>query len=195
MFHIINGDITSHRHTTTTNVNKKVSDQVKKFIGTTYKKSDIYKVIHLVDTDGAYVDQTYIRQGDVDSFIYSSEYIEAKNIDQVISRNEKKSKILNKLSNYSTIYGVKYSMYYFSRNLEHVLHGQSNVEDALKSELAEKFSETYFKKEQEFVKYISNGEIAVTGEYSDTWKFIKEQNNSLKRFTNFHLFFKELLKT
>ena len=32
---------------------------------------------------------------------------------------------------------------------------------------------------------------AVKGSYRETWKFIKIDENSLKRFSNFYLFFKE----
>ncbi len=80
-------------------------------------------------------------------------------------------------------------MYYFSCNLEHVLHDKINMDDNFKMEVAEKFADTYYGREHEFINFIRNDEFAVTGDFKETWSFIKKGNNSLRRYCNFHLFF------
>ena len=80
-------------------------------------------------------------------------------------------------------------MYYFSCNLEHVLHNEVNLSDELKMEYAERFSDSYYKIESAFIDFIRDEQFAVTGDYKETWEFIKLNGNSLKRYSNFHLFF------
>lgn len=188
-FQIVNGDITSDFFTFTTNAKVKVCEQIKGFMGNIYRKSDIIKVIHLVDIDGAYVDEKYIKEGQVDTFKYSSECILARSIDEVVKRNEKKRGILNLLSTCNKISGIDYYMYYFSCNLEHVLHDKCNMYVEIKMEAAEEFSERFYNREYEFIKYISSKIFTVKGDFRETWEFIKQDNNSLQRYSNFHLFF------
>jgi hypothetical protein len=193
-FHIVNGDITSDYQTTGSNVITKVNEQIKRFLSSNFlKKTDILTVIQLIDTDGAYVGRDYIKEDNIEGFLYCSDCIKAKKIEVVLNRNQKKSSILNKLSTCSKISGIPYSLYYFSCNLEHVLHNECNVEDDKKDELAEKFADSYYGKEEQFVEFIKNEEFAAPGDYKETWEFIKIGNNSLKRFCNFHLFFKNKL--
>ena len=124
-FHIVNGDITSDRYTTVTNAITKVHEQIKNFLENKFfQKKDILKVIHLLDTDGAYVGKDYIKEDDIEGFLYSPDFIKAGNIDLVLARNDKKSRVVNKLSARPEIASIPYSMYYFSCNLEHVLHSQ-----------------------------------------------------------------------
>lgn len=76
IFHITYGDITSYKNTTTTNAIKKVNDHIKRFLDKSfYKKSDLLKVVHLIDTDGAFVGKEYIIEDHVDKFIYSPKEI------------------------------------------------------------------------------------------------------------------------
>jgi hypothetical protein len=190
-FHIVNGDITSDKTSNVTNVLTKVNEQIKKFIDNNFiKKSDILKVIHLTDMDGAYVGREFIEEGEHERFLYTENSIKAKSIDLVLDRNYKKSSIVNKLHSCTAVSNIPYIMYYFSCNLEHVLHNECNVPDDKKDELAEKFSDEFYGKEIEFVEFISNEDFAVSGNFTETWDFIKKENNSLKRHCNFHLFFK-----
>ena len=47
----------------------------------------------------------------------------------------KKVSILDKLCSTPSIGRIKYFMYYFSCNLEHVLHNEQNLDDKLKSKI------------------------------------------------------------
>lgn len=42
---------------------------------------------------------------------------------------------------------------------------------------------------EHFIDFLKAPEIAVQGNYGETWNFIKADTNSLKRYTNFQLFF------
>lgn len=189
-FHIITGDLTSDEHTTVANAIVKVNDQIKKYLGKNYlDKADILKVCHLIDTDGAFVGADYIQKGDNEKFVYSSDCIRARNVENVLQRNQKKGTIVNKLSLCPQIANIPYSMYYFSCNLEHVLHNECNMCDEKKEEAAQGFADAFYGKETDFITFINNQEFAAPGNYKETWEFIKQGNNSLKRHCNFHLFF------
>ncbi len=191
-FHIVGGDITTDKFTTSTNALTRVNVHVKKFLNSHFlRKSDLLKVVHLMDTDGAYVDNQYITvENNIKGFVYSSEMIKAQSVEVVLQRNVKKQQILNRLETYSEIAGIPYSMYYFSCNLEHILHNKINMDDRMKMEVAEEFSDSFYGKENEFIDFISDKEFAVAGDLKETWDFIKQGNHSLKRYCNFHLFFK-----
>lgn len=194
-FHIVGGDITSNERTNTQNCINRVNDEIKKFLkAKSFRKTDIIKIIHLVDMDGAYIDSSAIKYGNTNKFMYNKDCIVFSNIEQVKSRNERKSKILDKLSTTNSISKIEYCMYYFSCNLEHVLHNEQNVEDELKNEYSDKFIEKYDGNENEFVQFLSNSEFTVHGDYKETWQYIKQGLNSLNRYCNLHLFFNDYYK-
>lgn len=189
-FHVVGGDITSNKYNDSQNCISKINEEVNKFLKTnSFKKTDILKIIHLVDMDGAYVDSIAIKKGNTDKFIYNSDCIIASDIDQVKNRNERKVKILDKLSTTMAICKINYCMYYFSCNLEHVLHNEQNVEDNLKDKYSDEFVERYDGKEDEFIEFLKNSVFSVQGDYKTTWQYIKIGLNSLNRHCNFHLFF------
>ncbi len=191
-FHIVNGDITSDKVTTSANAITKVNDQIKSFLERNpyFKKSDIQNVVHLIDTDGAFISDDKIVKDDVDGYVYTLESIIAKSVESVKERNRRKSSVVNRLSMCPEIAKIEYSMYYFSCNLEHVLHNIMNLDDREKMNYADLFSNTFCGREKEFIEFISKRDYAVNGSFKETWEFIKIEENSLKRFSNFHLFFK-----
>lgn len=101
----------------------------------------------------------------------------------------KKVSILDKLCSTPSIGRIKYFMYYFSCNLEHVLHNEQNLDDKLKSKYSYDFEDKYYGREEEFKAFISESVFSVKGDYKEIWNFIKANNNSLNRFSNFGLFF------
>jgi hypothetical protein len=151
-----------------------------------YLKRDILKVIHLVDTDGTYIEESMIFENEtLDSHIYIPDRgIETHAVDNIIRRNDKKSLLMNILSSTNKIYGCKYKMYYFSCNLEHVLHNKCNVSVELKNDLADEFALTYYENPVEFLDFIRDEKIAVQGNYNETWEYIKEDLNSVNRNCN-----------
>lgn len=109
---------------------------------------------------------------------------------KVRERNKRKSANLNRLSSTVTVWGnVPYSVYYMSCNLDHVLYGVQNSDDATKRRNAFRFAMKYKEDPKGFVAYISDPVIAVPGDYKMTWEYIRQGLNSLHRHTNLNLCF------
>lgn len=104
-------------------------------------------------------------------------------------RNHQKSANINSLIHCNSIGGHTYKMLYFSRNLEHVLHNAPLTNDSAKMSLADQFDSQYKGKLNEFIKLVSDPEIAPSGNYNETWEFIQKGTNSLHRHSNLHLIF------
>ncbi len=193
IFDISEGDITSDYSSKPSNIKSKITKIIKgkgkrKFAPTDYKE-----VIHIIDTDGAYIDDSWIFQDkSKERFFYTPNGIYYKNRDDVIERNKHKRKIIDSLLGIKTVYGsVKYRVFFLSSNLEHVLHDQMNVEDKRKTELAKEFETEYEDRAKDFINFMCNSNFSCNQEYNQSWDFIKQNNNSIQRYTNFDIFIKE----
>lgn len=193
-FKIINGDITAQYGNDLSNIHMKITNHIKEFVAKDiYLKSDILSVIHLVDTDGAYIKDELILRKNIDGIEYDTENIFVKNIDNIKDRNKQKSQILSELVNTSTVYkNLPYSVYFFSSNLEHVLHNQQHVSSYEKRKYADIFADKFVTSPLSFIEFMNNSEFAITGKYMETWDFIKKDSNSLKRYSNFNLYLNNL---
>lgn len=191
VFHIVYGDVTSdfnvNRKDIVKEINQHVLKEMKKY---GYRRSDILKIVQLIDTDGAYVPDDSVSYKDIDNIEYTEEHILCCNPANIKLRNELKANNTQKLCSKGMINRMPYSVLYFSRNMEHVLHNNINclTEDD-KVRLADIFADKYTKQPDKFIEFIEGSEIAVNGEYEDTWAFIMQGNNSLKRYSNLHLLF------
>ena len=189
-FYIMNGDVTSDGATNRKNAVDKMTSRINRYCRDNFlKRSDIERIVHLVDSDGAYIDDKHIERVKAGGLKYTTKHIYAKSVKFVQERNEKKREILDVLCDQPTILGISYRVYYFSCNLEHVLHGDIDMPDRKKRIQAEEFADMFYKREQEFIEFINDSEFAVKGNYQQTWDFIKQDRNSLNRYSNFHLFF------
>ncbi|MCB2361788.1 hypothetical protein [Clostridium estertheticum] len=199
-FKVIHGDITTQNGVSASNIYTKITDYIKEFISSDmYKKSDISNVIHLVDTDGAFINDEQVLQKDMNSIKpscsieYNTQNIYAKNPDNIKKRNKQKSQILSKLATTNMVYAnLSYQVYFFSSNLEHVIHNIQGVNGDDKRKYAEKFEDEFITNPISFIDFMNNPEFAINAEYKDTWEFIKKDTNSLKRFTNFNLYLNDI---
>lgn len=86
-----------------------------------------------------------------------------------------------------------YEIYYFSRNMEHVLHNiPTDLSDDEKEDLAWETANRYKEQPEEFLQFLKEGEFFVPGNYEETWRSIFENSNSLKRYCNLSVFFDRL---
>lgn len=195
IFAVMHGDITSNRTTKADNVLKRVAEQAKEGLSK-YKilKSDVIQIIHLVDADGVFIPDSHIKNGDASNFQYTQEEIIAGNRAVIKERNERKAAMLQKLEKTGKLFGIPYRVYFMSCNLDHVLYNIQNLDDTRKVEYADEFYESYVGKEQKFLEFINDFSIAAKGMYQDTWDFIAQDLNSLKRYSNLHLFFETVTK-
>lgn len=158
------------------------------------QSNDISFIAQLTDADGVFVDKDEIMVApdinNVDGKVYELGNIKVrdeKKKEQIHRRNEIKKEHLIVLSNTNEIASIPFQIFYFSRNLEHVLFGTPTLyADQDKSDKASEFSEEYESFEA-LKNFFNNNDIRVTGYYEDTWDYIKENNHSLERNSNFHL--------
>ena len=198
-FAVLSGDITTSKGVTLSNAAAKLGDIVRGYASRTFRASDFLEVVHLVDMDGAYISDDYvsIKKADTPSDpskpqrpYYSKDHIYSNNVEAIITRNHQKAEILDKLIDIKRIWKtIPYSVYYFSCNLDHIMHNNSNLAERDKYKYANSFDKTYGNNPQAFLKFLLHTDFAVKGKYDETWEFIKADNNSLNRYTNFHLFF------
>ena len=192
-FHVINQDITADFNSNSQNIIRKIDGEVKKFLAQNngLKKTDIKEIIHLVDTDGAFIKEDFVLE-DLQKLktFYTPTSIVTNKRDLIIERNERKSAILNKLYQTSHIGRIGYKVYFFSCNLEHVLHNNQNTKCEDKSLYSYQFVDRDVGNEKRLVDFLNKKEFATPGDYRESWQFIKEDCNSLNRFCNFHLYFK-----
>jgi len=192
-FHIVHGDLTSNWSVTAQNAVKTVNQHIdieRKRYG--FDKKDILKVIHLVDMDGAFIKEDQVVYADQAEILYFNDHIETRSPETVINRNVRKSQILSRLSLTGKIGTIPYSIYYFSRNLEHIFHNsRKNLTDEEKVNYADTFADRYASNPSAFISLLSGNDFTVPGDYRETWEFISQGTNSLKRHSNFHLLFQE----
>ena len=189
-FYIMNGDVTSDGATNRKNAVDKMTSRINRYCRDNFlKRSDIERIVHLVDSDGAYIEDKHIERAKAGGLRYTTKHIYAKSVKYVAERNEKKREIMDVLSACPSILGISYRVYYFSCNLEHVLHKEISMQDRRKKHKAEEFADRFYKREEDFLDFINDPEFAVPGSYSQTWEFIRQERNSLNRYSNFHLYF------
>ncbi len=190
-FHVVHGDMTSDWSVSCTNIIKTVHEHIeleRKRYG--FKGKDIVKVIHLVDTDGTFIPADKVILSDVKTTKYFDDRIETAVPGAIVDRNTRKSQILRKLHSANIIGRIPYCVYYFSRNLEHVLHNNgASLTDDEKLNYADIFADRYSSDDEGFKTFISSKDFAVPGEFKETWNFIMRDKNSLHRYCNFHLLF------
>ncbi len=208
-FYVVKGDITTQDYIEIDQIVKKINDilvMLKSRYGYSFDvdstdsedaaTSDYLRIIHITDTDGVFVPETLVQESEVckedKKVLYFADHIESYSWQSTVERNRRKSQVLIKLSKVNRIHGIPYKIYYNSCNLEHVLF---DILDQLtgeeKMELADAFAEKYEGNVDEFIRFISNPDIAVQGNFQQTWKYIYRSNtaNSLQRHTNMHLIF------
>jgi len=193
VFSIIDGDITTQNSTNANNIRAKIGDSINKSREKDkFSKKDIEMVVHLIDTDGIYIPNQNVINNDTVDVLYNNDNIETKDVNGIISRNNKKKLILNVLTTMTSIHNVPYSIFFMSCNLDHVLYNSQNAIKSEKVNLAHSFSEKYIDNPEDFVIFMSKSEFTVKGTYDYTWNFIKKDLNSLHRHSNFHLFFDKI---
>lgn len=193
LFEVVNGDITSHRGTNKSNIKSRISEVVKGGGKRKFKAKDYQEIIHIVDMDGAYIsDECIFEKEKGKKFTYTEEGIFAGDKDKVIQRNNMKRESIDVLINLDRVFGnVPYRVFYFSCNLEHVLHNRISLSDKYKMKYAEKFQDRFIDDIEGFIEFVCNSKFSIDRTYEDSWKFIKEENNSIQRYTNLNIFVKE----
>ena len=192
-FHIVHGDITTKKEVSAANIISKVTSCIKQEMDRYgFKQRDILRVIHIIDTDGAFIPNSKVEFEDIEKIKYLEAKILTSDREAIIKRNEQKTRVVCRLIGAAKVGAFDYSIYYFSRNLEHVFHDISDdLTDDEKVEYADEVAEKYGTSPEDFLDFIRADDIAVFGSYKETWDYIMQNTNSLKRNSNFHIIFEE----
>ena len=188
-FQVVHGDILTRDFTASDKIVAAVWEQVKAFMGDIYKKNDICRIVHLTDMDGVYIpDAAVVHDASMEPKappFYTDTQIQTPNVDGIRDRNQRKRDSINRLSACPKISGIPYSMYYFSLNLDHVLHGKTNLSDWEKVQCAEEFDLKYGDDPNGFILFMKESSFSVCDDYRSSWAFIKTELHSLERYSNF----------
>ena len=173
-------------------------DKIRNKIGTIVKEyKDKYRlapghfmqVVHIIDMDGAFISDSMIKKANVEDPLYLDSGIETNNVDYIVNRNRNKREIVERMLTLKTVLKtVPYSVYYFSSNMDHVLHNNANMSREEKDHAADAFDEQYSEDTDGFLKLLCASDFSVKGDYKSSWQFIQTNNRSICRYSNFSVF-------
>ncbi len=164
----MHGDITTRKGVTSQNIVSKIGNVVREYAKSHhYTAKDFKQIIHLVDTDGAYISEDkIIEETDCHEVLYADDGIHTSHREAMISRNQQKKQNLYRLINTGQIWNIPYKVYYMSCNLDHVLYNQRNSTDEEKEENAYAFAKKYRNNFKAFVKLLCESEFSISGALS-----------------------------
>ena len=184
--HIMHGDITTRKGVHSDNIVAKIGDEVRAYAKSKhYSVKDFKQIIHIVDTDGAYIpDEKIIFIPESNKLSYESDGIHTLYQQEIIERNKQKTGNLYRLRGTGQIWNVPYRVYYMSCNLDHVLYNKRNSSDEEKEADAYAFAKKYKNDIEGFVSFICDSNFSVNGDYKESWTHIETEMNSIERYTN-----------
>lgn len=167
-------------------------------------RKDIVEVVQICDLDGTFIPDECCRAFDEahfadDGYIYDPPYVYGKTADEVIARNQRKANNIRHLSGLSSIKvetkTCPYSVFFFSSNIEHYIYDKLNVEESSeKVALARKFANQCDDDPDWFMRRMCRHSQALKGmTHEESWAYIMDGANSVKRHTNFNLCLENLL--
>lgn len=174
---IMHGNITSDRNVTNRNIIKKLHEEIKAFCNKNFlTKGNILRIVHIIDTDGAFIPDELIQEDtDCRQIVYSENSIRCISKKNLIRRNHIKQQNLQKLLDTHNIGRLSYSVYYMSSNLEHVLHNRINLTDEEKEELSYEFAEICAEKPEYFIQLMTSQTVFIDGSYREKLGFYQKR--------------------
>ena len=190
-----------------------VKDSPKKIIGDVindirkkrkYLSEDILAILHIMDTDGCFIARENVV---VNQVIKQNTHYTLTNIlvdgdaqkERIIKRNKKRSNNIRTMTTIDKIISKKYpyQLFYFSRNLEHVIFDNPNPDKEGKVEDVEEFTASLNQPIEEYLSHflpiMTNTDYPT--QYKESWRFIETELNSLNRYSNVSLLFKFIDQT
>ena len=211
-----NGDITSRYGINNNNI---LPMLLKLFIHPEFEHrpeyeypASVVEVIHIIDVDGVYLRDEYIKDGK-ELYDRKLPYYDDKagcilvnDVNEIISRNEVKRNNLQKLIDTKKLritiakgrHDEKekpYRVFYFSANLDHVLFGNANNYSGNKVKDAKRFGNAFYDEPLKLASYFLNHPCAVeSSDYKESWEILQGEDKSLRPLTNINVLVKDLLK-
>ena len=196
-FHIQHGDILYDLSKPDEPIKSVIGNAVKEFMmKNKFRSEDVFCVLHIIDMDGCFIpeDAIVIDETQKELTIYHQDKISVphdKQKQQIAARNVERSNNIKIMKALDTILSgeINYRMYYFSRNLEHVLFNDANPEKGAKYPDVEQFIEQLQIPIEEFLQQ-SMPSVPGENPYLESWELITEQTASLEPYSNVPLLFK-----
>lgn len=189
---VVHGDITTKKQVNSSNILNRITEIVKQSLKE-YKlrKTDLQRVVHLVDTDGVFVPESAVVYDEQSAKpFYTLTEIKTAHRDGILLRNNQKKANLEKLHTTKHIWkDIPYSVFYLSSNLDHALYNKHNLSDEEKEQYALQFVNRYKDDMPSFIQFICNSDFSVIDGYLPSWIYIKNNLRSLERHTNLGLCF------
>lgn len=192
---ITHGDMTSAKNVKPENIAGRIGNLLRGYAQANhYKAVDFKEVIHLIDTDGAYIPEDAVFFDETaEKVIYTDKGIYTTSPENILARNRAKSSNIDRICFMSKVWNnVPYRAYYMSANLDHVLYGKLNSTDEQKERDACAFARKYREQLDEFLSFLMDSDFSVCGEFKESWEFIKRERHSLERHTNLGICMKEI---
>lgn len=151
---------------------------------------DLSRIAYITDTDGVFVpDNMVVLDESCDHVRYGVSEMRSCRPEDICARNHKKARSLLQLCGVSDLtykrHHVPFAVYYFSRNLEHALHGEvAEQSRSEKVDLAREFSLRYSRDVPAFCALLE--ELCPEGDYRETWNYITRDAHSLERSSNLY---------
>ena len=195
-FHIQRGDILYDLDRPEEPIKSIIGNAVKEFMmKNKFHPEDIFCVLHIIDTDGCFIpeDAIVIDENQKELTLYHEDRISVpheKQKQQIATRNADRSNSINIMKALETILSgeINYRMYYFSRNLEHVLFKEPNPEKDRKFPEVERFIEQLEMPIEDFLQE-SMPDLSGIDPYSESWDRITDKTASLEKYSNVPLLF------
>ena len=203
---VVGGDITSRNGVTPEKIEMLMHKLV---VGPLLDKENIYpkdvtEIIQIVDLDGAYIpDENVVFPSEPLSeehpVMYYADRIEANNVQGIRNRNLRKRANIDYLCSRKEIKvktkTVPYSVYYMSCNLDTFLHRETNIPTG--REKCDKAAQFYSQFDGDAMLaakfFINDQDVAHGRTYEESWAYIRQGYNSLRRFSNINLLCEKLL--
>lgn len=184
--HIMHGDITTRKGVTSQNIISKIGIEIKAYAKSNhYKAADFKQIIHIVDTDAAYLPEERIfEEAEKDELSYQDDGIHTNDKRKTVLRNNQKTDNLLRLRTCGNIWGIPYRVYYMSCNLDHVLYDKRNSSDEEKEQNAYTFAKLYKQDVEGFLNFMCNSTFSVKEDFKESWEFIEKDMHSIERYTN-----------
>lgn len=188
--YITHGDLTTKPDADSKTIVSEIGNIISGYAASNhFDKQHFQEIIHIFDTDGAYIPDDAITEDElVEKVVYSPTTIRTKYAEKI------KRECLERISRMTSSWGVPYQAYYMSCNLDHVLYDKLNLSDDEKEHHSIVFSKKYKDDVNGFVKFISESNFSVTSGYIESWAFIKDGFHSLERHTNLGICLKKISK-
>lgn len=196
VFDITSGDITAKQYLTDEKMRDRVRSRVIEYVKhKPYAWNDLERIVLVTDLDGTFIEDDQVVFHDA-GLEYDLDVIRTNKVREITERNHRKARSIEQLvaTPYLTYRKarVPFSIYFMSRNLEHALHNVIETVDLNEKErLARLFQRQFSGDTRGFIRFMNSAELAVPGDYVQTWEYVRKGTRSLERGSNLHLLLNE----